>query len=144
MCIRDRITTQQGEHILAYGRDPYFDGWPDTVQLDYSNLSVIEAMKNELVRIAGQCDGVRCDMAMLMLPYVFEKTWGRKAKSFWPQAIMAARQQYPGFCLMAEVYWDMEWTLQQLGFDYTYDKRLYDRLVEGHAKPCLLYTSRCV
>ncbi|MBL0008978.1 MAG: alpha-amylase [Saprospiraceae bacterium] len=130
-----KITTQQGEHILAYGRDPYFDGWPDTVQLDYSNLSVIEAMKNELVRIAGQCDGVRCDMAMLMLPDVFEKTWGRKAKSFWPEAIMAARQQYPGFCLMAEVYWDMEWTLQQLGFDYTYDKRLYDRLVEGHAKP---------
>ena len=29
---------------------------------------------------------------------------------------------------MAEVYWDMEWTLQQQGFDYTYDKRLYDRL----------------
>jgi hypothetical protein len=29
---------------------------------------------------------------------------------------------------MAEVYWDMEWTLQQQGFDYCYDKRLYDRL----------------
>ena len=36
---------------------------------------------------------------------------------------------------MAEVYWDLEWTLQQQGFDYTYDKRLYDRLVEGHARP---------
>ncbi len=35
---------------------------------------------------------------------------------------------------MAEVYWEMEWTLQQQGFDYAYDKRLYDRLVEGHAK----------
>ena len=35
---------------------------------------------------------------------------------------------------MAEVYWDMEWTLQQQGFDYAYDKRLYDRLTEGHAK----------
>jgi hypothetical protein len=33
------------------------------------------------------------------------------------------------------VYWDMEWTLQQQGFDYTYDKRLYDRLREGHARP---------
>jgi hypothetical protein len=36
---------------------------------------------------------------------------------------------------MAEVYWDLEWTLQQQGFDYTYDKRLYDRLREHHARP---------
>ena len=36
---------------------------------------------------------------------------------------------------MAEVYWDLEWTLQQQGFDYAYDKRLYDRLREGHARP---------
>ena len=36
---------------------------------------------------------------------------------------------------MAEVYWDLEWTLQQQGFDYAYDKRLYDRLHEGHARP---------
>jgi hypothetical protein len=36
---------------------------------------------------------------------------------------------------MAEVYWDLEWTLQQQGFDYTYDKRLYDRLHDGHARP---------
>ncbi len=126
------VTTKQGERILAYGRDPYFDGWPDTVQLDYSQPAVIEAMTNELVRIAGQCDGVRCDMAMLILPDVFEKTWGRKAMSFWTEAMMAVREQYPDFCMMAEVYWDMEWTLQQLGFDYTYDKRLYDRLCEGH------------
>jgi len=33
---------------------------------------------------------------------------------------------------MAEVYWDLEWTMQQQGFDYAYDKRLYDRLREGH------------
>jgi hypothetical protein len=36
---------------------------------------------------------------------------------------------------MAEVYWDREWTMQQEGFDYAYDKRLYDRLREGHARP---------
>ena len=28
----------------------------------------------------------------------------------------------------------MEWTLQQQGFDYCYDKRLYDRLVSGPAQ----------
>jgi hypothetical protein len=41
----------------------------------------------------------------------------------------------PGFCFMAEVYWDMEWTMQQQGFDYAYDKRLYDRLREGRSRP---------
>ena len=41
----------------------------------------------ELVKIAGQCDGVRCDMAMLVLPEVFERTWGRRRPPFWPRAI---------------------------------------------------------
>jgi len=128
------VKRKQGDIILAYGRDPFFDGWPDTVQLDYSNPATVEAMTNELTRISGQCDGVRCDMAMLVLPEVFEKTWGRKAQSFWPEAIKAVREHSPCFCFMAEVYWDMEWELQQQGFDYTYDKRLYDRLYEGHPK----------
>ncbi len=35
---------------------------------------------------------------------------------------------------MAEVYWDLEWTMLEQGFDYAYDKRLYDRLREGHAR----------
>jgi hypothetical protein len=128
-----RVRRRKGDLILAYGRDPYFAGWPDTLQLDYSNPATIEAMTNELLRISGQCDGVRCDMAMLILPEVFERTWGRRARSFWSQAIKAVREKVPGFCFMAEVYWDMEWTMQQLGFDYAYDKRLYDRLLEGHA-----------
>jgi len=29
---------------------------------------------------------------------------------------------------MAEAYWNLEWELQRQGFDYCYDKRLYDRL----------------
>ena len=121
--------------ILAYGRDPYFSGWADTIQLDYSNPATVEAMTKELVRISEQCDGVRCDMAMLILPEVFEKTWGRSAQPFWSQAIKKVREKDPNFCFMAEVYWDMEWTLQQQGFDYAYDKRLYDRLHEGAARP---------
>lgn len=119
------------ELILAYGRDPSFLGWPDTVQLDYSNSATVEAMAKELLRISGLCDGVSCDMAMLVLPEVYEKTWGRKAKSFWPEAIKAVRSTSPDFCFLAEVYWNLEWTLQQQGFDYTYDKRLYDRLLDG-------------
>ena len=124
-----------GPLVLAYGRDPYFPGWPDTVQLDYSNPATQEAMTGELAKIAGQCDGVRCDMAMLVLPDVFERTWGRRAPLFWPNAIKRVRESVPAFCFMAEVYWDLEWTMQQQGFDYTYDKRLYDRLREGHARP---------
>ena len=39
--------------------------------------------------IAAQCDGVRCDMAMLMMNDVFERTWGeragpRPADDYWP------------------------------------------------------------
>ena len=92
-------------------------------------------MISQLVKIAGQCDGVRCDMAMLVLPDVFARTWGRRAPLFWPEAIRRVRERVPAFCFMAEVYWDLEWTMQQQGFDYAYDKRLYDRLLEGHARP---------
>ena len=71
-----RVQTKNGPLVLAYGRDPYFDGWPDTLQLNYGNPELQQAMIGELERIAGQCDGVRCDMAMLVLPEVFERTWG--------------------------------------------------------------------
>lgn len=130
-----RIKRKNDELILAHGRDPYFPGWPDTIQLDYSNPATQKAMCKELENIAALCDGVRCDMAMLILPEVFERTWGRKAQPFWPTAIAQVRKHFPNFCFMAEAYWDMEWTLQQNGFDYTYDKRLYDRLVTGLARP---------
>ena len=124
-----------GNRVVAFGRDPYFSGWPDTLQLDYSNSATQDAMCGELLRIAGQCDGVRCDMAMLVLPDVFERTWGRRAPLFWPETTRRVREHVPNFCFMAEVYWDLEWTMQQQGFDYAYDKRLYDRLREGHARP---------
>ncbi len=130
-----RITRRQGPRILAYGRDPYFSGWPDTLQLDYGNTATQEAMLDELLKISGQCDGVRCDMAMLVLPDVFERTWGRRAPMFWPRVTQRVRERVPSFRFMAEVYWDLEWTMLQQGFDYAYDKRLYDRLREGHARP---------
>jgi hypothetical protein len=117
------------ERVLAYGRDPYFPGWPDTLQLDYSRPSLQAAMTDALVSAAGRCDGLRCDMAMLLLPDVFERTWGRSMPQFWPTALSTVRAEQPGFVFMAEVYWDREYDLQQQGFDATYDKRLYDRLV---------------
>ncbi len=128
-------TRQAGDRLFAHGRDPNFPAWPDTLQLNYANPATQEAMIGELVKIAGQCDGVRCDMAMLVLPDVFERTWGLRPPLFWPTATGRVREQVPDFLFMAEVYWDLEWTIQQQGFDYAYDKRLYDRLREGHARP---------
>jgi hypothetical protein len=124
-----------GGPILAHGRDPYFPGWRDTFQLDYANPATQAAMRAELLAVADRCDGVRCDMAMLLLPDVFERTWGRRPLPFWPDAIADVRGRNPAFTFMAEVYWDLEWTLVQQGFDYAYDKRLYDRLRAGLARP---------
>jgi hypothetical protein len=119
------------------------------LQLNYASPGLQQAMRQELVRIAGRCDGVRCDMAMLILPAVFERTWGLRAPPFWPDAIARLRQRHPGFVFLAEAYWDLEWTLQQQGFDYTYDKTLYDRLrqggaagVRGHLSATLEYQGR--
>jgi hypothetical protein len=81
----------------------------------------------ELLAIAEQCDALRCDMAMLVLPEVFQRTWGLAPAPFWLTAIAAVRRAYPGFTFLAEAYWDLEWELQQQGFDYCYDKRLDDR-----------------
>lgn len=144
-----RIRRQNDELILALGRDPYFPGWPDTLQLDYSNPDVQTAMIAELQSIAKLCDGVRCDMAMLLLPEVFERTWGRRPELFWARAIHDVKSSSPDFVFMAEVYWDLEWTLQQQGFDDTYDKRLYDRLreqnpqaVRGHLRADLPFQNK--
>jgi hypothetical protein len=119
--------------IVAHGRDPYFPGWSDTLQLNYGNAALRSAMRAQLVAISQICDGVRCDMAMLILPEIFKKTWSIETAEFWTEAIRSAREQHPDFLLMAEVYWGLEWELQQRGFDFTYDKELLDRLLERNA-----------
>ena len=135
--------TSKGTRILAHGRDPYFPGWSDTAQVNYQHPGLRAAMIETLLEIAGQCDGVRCDMAMLDLNEIFARTWGQRATpadgaavaegEFWPAAIDAVRRRYPGLIFMAEAYWGLEGELQALGFDYTYDKGLYDQLVHGDA-----------
>jgi glycosidase len=125
--------------ILAHGRDPYFPAWRDTAQVNYGHPAARPAMMQTLARIAERCDGVRCDMAMLLLPDVMEKTWGARLgpnwvrKSFWGEAIAYLRARRPGFLFMAEVYWGLEGRLQAEGFDFTYDKGLYDLLHRGDA-----------
>ena len=89
------VETAEGPAILAHGRDPYFPGWPDTLQLDYGNPATQAAMRGELLAAASLCDGLRCDMAMLILPEVFQRTWGIAAQPFWPSAIQAVRARGP-------------------------------------------------
>ncbi|RMF04345.1 MAG: hypothetical protein D6772_00705 [Bacteroidetes bacterium] len=128
-------------HIFAHGKDPYFAAWQDTVQLNYANAATQAFMAEQLAAVAAQCDGVRCDMAMLLLPQVFGRTWqhvladgAEPIADFWSDTIPKLKAAYPEFLLLAEVYWDLEWELQQRGFDYTYDKRLLDRLHQRDTK----------
>ena len=139
----------RGGLIIAHGRDPYFAPWQDTAQVDYGHRPGRAGMLNQLQAIAMQCDGVRCDMAMLLLPDVIERTWGDRIgtdwirESFWTEAIPAVRARYPEFVFMAESYWDREWDLQQQGFDFTYDKVLYDRLhARRRRRACARTSSR--
>jgi alpha amylase-like protein len=132
------------EHILACGRDPYFPAWPDVVQLNAFDPGLRRAVLEEIGYIASQCDGIRCDMAMLLLNNVFSRTWeGRVGRSpdteFWADIIPSIKKQYPDFIFIAEAYWDLESKLQELGFDYCYDKRLYDRLASGSANDVRLH-----
>jgi hypothetical protein len=145
-----------GSSVLAHGRDPYFPPWPDVVQLDAFSSDLRAATAVTLADIADQCDGIRCDMAMLMTNNVFAKTWGGRTgpepiDEFWPTVIKGLRTRHPETVLVAEAYWDLEWELQQQGFDFCYDKRLYDRLLSGnvadvraHLRADLGYQSRLV
>lgn len=122
--------------LFARGRDPYFPPWRDVLQLDYFEPAARAALIAELREISKHCDGLRCDMAMLVLNDIFAHTWnallgGRKppSREFWAEAIAALPRE---FVWLAEVYWNCEIPIQSLGFQFTYDKGLYDALRDGH------------
>ncbi|HEX3094082.1 MAG TPA: alpha-amylase family glycosyl hydrolase [Candidatus Angelobacter sp.] len=122
--------------VFALGRDPFFPAWPDVLQLNAFQPGLRQAVVETISGIGEQCDGIRCDMSMLMLNNIFERTWGaragaRPATDYWATVIKAIKAKYEGFRFMAEAYWDLEWELQQQGFDFCYDKKLYDRMEHG-------------
>ncbi len=125
--------------VLAKGRDPYNPPWQDVLQLNAYAPALRDAALDALKGIADQADGVRCDMAMLMSNDVFGRTWGERAgpvprDDYWPTLIREIKHVHPKFTFIAEVYWDMEHALQVQGFDYCYDKRLYDRVIAEPAQ----------
>jgi hypothetical protein len=130
--------------VCACGRDPFFPAWPDILQLNAFEQGLRKAVIDTVSGIAAQCDGVRCDMAMLLLNNIFERTWGERAgqrppTEYWTDVIPAIKRAHPNFVFIAEAYWDLEWELQQLGFDFCYDKRLYDRLEHEDAESVRLH-----
>lgn len=120
-------------NVFACGKDPYYPAWQDVLQVNAFHPGLRESVIETVSRIAGQCDGVRCDMAMLVMNDIFGQTWGARAGSrplleYWEELIPAVKRVNNDFIFIAEAYWDKEWALQQQGFDFCYDKRLYDRL----------------
>lgn len=147
-----------GKYHLAYGRDPNFPPWRETVQLNHFSNDTRKLMTDTLLKISDMCDGVRCNKVMLTLNDTFSHNWGRTLhrtgfkthpEQFWPGAIETVRAKNPYFVFLAEVYWGLEWRVQQMGFDYTYDQVLYNRLrwttpgdIKAHLKAERLYQKR--
>lgn len=137
-------------HHIAHGKDPNYPQWDDTLQLNYANPDLQAAMIEVLIGnengLINHCDGLRCDMAMLLNSDTFIRTWGDKYfgghlpgseisyiknNEFWPKVIaeVKARVRELGrddFTFIAEAYWDID----KLGknFDGIYYKELYDSL----------------
>jgi len=135
---------QQNTNIFARARDPYYPPWPDVIQMNAFSEGYRKASLTTIEKIARQCDGIRCDMAMLMVNRIFNKTWGEKAgpapeTEYWHEIIPVIKSRFPEFIFIGEVYWDMEWEMLQQGFDYCYDKRLYDRIISETAENIRLH-----
>lgn len=138
-----------GENVFAHGRDPYFPPWRDVVQVNAFNADFRTASVETVNAIAAQCDGIRCDMAMLLLNDIFEKTWGARSggrpdTEFWSELIPAVKENFNQLIFLAEAYWDTEYALIANGFDYCYDKRLYDRLARDNAESVRLHLAASV
>jgi hypothetical protein len=126
---------RSGETIFARGRGPE-TAWSGTVQVDYRKAVVRQSMALLLNTLAGMCDGLFCATASLICAGMFRITWGGDFEGedpeFWPDAIASVKKQYPDFAMIAESNGDGSVSaagLFQFGFDFAYDKRLYDLII---------------
>lgn len=135
--------------IFAKGKDPNFEPWSDVLQLNAFSKGLREETVRTLRFIGSISDGVRCDMAMLMMNTIFKKTWGDRAgtvptNEYWPTIIEAVRAVHPNFTMLAEVYWGKERDLLKQGFDFCYDKELYDLLLSTSTQDIQRYVQKPV
>jgi alpha amylase-like protein len=131
-------------NVFACGRDPFFPAWPDVLQLNAFEPELRRAAIRTVENVAEQCDGIRCDMAMLLLNSVFDRTWGHRAgkgprSEYWQEVISKTKARFNNFIFVAEAYWNLEWELHEQGFDFCYDKQLYDRLEHSDADSVRLH-----
>lgn len=139
---RERVPqayVETGGQILAAGRDPHLPPWQDVLQLNAFEPGQRAAAIETALSVAARCDGMRCDMAMLLANEVFAETWGAAAgpvppTEYWEELIPRVKAQYPNCLFVAEVYWGLEAAMLEQGFDYAYDKPLYDLLRLGDAE----------
>jgi len=126
---------------IAYGWAGWGASWQDTAQINIWNPATRALRTNEILHVASLADAIRCDMAFLLLNSQFQQIWNTQltawgwtqpATEWWSDTITAAKAQYPNVIFLAEVYSPYEPTLQSLGFDYTYDKQLHDKLGSGN------------
>jgi hypothetical protein len=148
-----KVETKGQNYYVAHGRDPNYPPWTDTAQINFFNPDARAALIKQVRQISQYCDGLRCDMAMLVMNDIFQRVWGRPSGltslpvEFW----IELTQTLPELIYIAEAYWDTEWALQQMGFSFVYDKRLYDRLknnpavdIYSHLKADITFQSKLV
>jgi hypothetical protein len=128
-----------GQDWIAHGRDPYTGSWSDTAQINWLSSKAHEFMTSKLESVAEICDGVRCDMAMAILPEAFEHNWGHALNklstgqsdqsSWWETVIPHIRNIKGDFTFIGECYWELQASLLDSGFDFVYDKDFYDCII---------------
>ena len=132
-----KVETAVGPRFIACGRDPYFSPWTDVAQLNYFNPETRAASQATLATIAEHCDAVRCDMAMLVLNDVFERTWRHVLRDWWPglpqEFWEETTKRVSSLEYVAEVYWLLEARMLEQGFAFAYDKRVLDALHSNDA-----------
>jgi len=143
----DNWWLHQDGKTVAFGRGPYDGPWTDTLQINYFSPRAVELVAELIVSVAKRADGIRLDMAHLILNEVFERAWGpvmqksgfsRPHREFWEMVISLVKSRYPDTIFMSEAY-DYYFTsppeqelLVNLGIDFSYNKIVLDKLEEHH------------
>lgn len=121
----------ENTRFIAYGKDPFFPPWTDTLQINIFSKKAQKILLKQLRKISKYADGVRVDMAMLLLKDIFYNNWkeyikeGKPEEEFWQIATNSIDMLF-----IAEAYWNTENKLLELGFDYTYDKKFLDSIMD--------------
>jgi hypothetical protein len=134
------IANDEKTYYLAHGKDPNFSAWADTLQLNYGLPEVHQYMGDQLQKLTSHSDGVRCDMAMLLNPNTFLRTWGWMLSdqqknfllehSFWEEKIpLIKNNNNKDFKFIGEIYWDENYLSQY--FDYIYDDKFYKKIINS-------------